>query len=202
MVKDTLTFSIKRLLGVVSILLVAIAAMITFIFIQFYTKPKLEFYALDADEEIIEPSLIALDEPNVSTQGLLSWASVAATAAYTLDFQNYETKLASIREYFTQSGYDNYLAALDAQGKIDDIVSQQLLVTSVISGTPVVLSEGILEGRRAWKLQLPLLVTYQGASEKSTRQNIAVNMMVTRVPTTDAPKGIGIVQFVDRDIGS
>ena len=42
---------------------------------------------------------------------------------------------------------------------------------------------------------LPLLVTYQSASEFS-QQNSVVTMLVTRVSTLNSPRGIGIAQFV------
>jgi len=174
--------------------------MLIIIFFQFATKPRPSYYALSVDSEQ-KTSMQPLALPNVSTEALLSWASIAATSAYTLDFQNYATKLEELRDYFTVTGYKNYLAALDKEGKLDDIESQQLLVTAVVSGTPVVLSEGVVKDSMSWKLQLPLLVTYQGASEVPARQNLVVNMLVTQVPTKYASKGIGILQFVDREVG-
>ena len=44
---------------------------------------------------------------------------------------------------------------------------------------------------------MPLLLSYQGASEKSTKQNLAVTVLVMRVPTKEAHTGIGIAQIQD-----
>lgn len=42
---------------------------------------------------------------------------------------------------------------------------------------------------------MPILVTYQSASE-FTQQNNVVTMLITRVSTLNSPRGIGISQFV------
>lgn len=50
-------------------------------------------------------------------------------------------------------------------------------------------------GVYTWLVQMPLLVTYQSASEFSQQNNI-VTMRITRVSTLNSPRGIGIDQFV------
>ena len=65
--------------------------------------------------------------------------------------------------------------------------------------TAVILQEGMMNNVYSWKIQVPLLLTYQGASTTSTQKTIVVNVLVTRVPTNLAPKGIGISQVVDGD---
>lgn len=42
---------------------------------------------------------------------------------------------------------------------------------------------------------MPILVTYQSASE-FTQQNNVVTMLITRVSPLNSPRGIGISQFV------
>jgi intracellular multiplication protein IcmL len=56
------------------------------------------------------------------------------------------------------------------------------------------MDEGVINGRYAWKINLPMLITYESASD-NIRQPVSVTMIVTRVSTLDTPKGIAIAQF-------
>jgi intracellular multiplication protein IcmL len=42
---------------------------------------------------------------------------------------------------------------------------------------------------------MPILVTYQSASEQ-TQTPYIINMVITRVPTANMPRGIAIASFV------
>ncbi len=70
-----------------------------------------------------------------------------------------------------------------------------MIVSAVATKAPVILQKGILNGRFAWRVQMPLLVTYQSANEFSQANNV-VTMLISRVSTLNSPRGIGISQFV------
>lgn len=151
-------------------------------------------YFVESTEGKLTP-MLALEEPNVSINSLLRWASIAVTSAYTLDFVDYQQSLDALKPYFTKAGYTNFLAAADA--RIQDIIKQKLIVTAVVSSTPIILAEGEMSGFYSWQIQIPILLSYQGASEKSTKQNLAVTILVVKVPTKEAETGIGIAQMQD-----
>jgi intracellular multiplication protein IcmL len=145
--------------------------------------------------------LTALDQPNLSTDVLLHWAEEAATTAYTFDFYNYKQVMQTVRSYFTDAGYDGFLAALKASRTIEDVVSKKLVVSCVITGNPILLNEGATpDGTYAWQVQFPLLITYQSASEQAKQQMI-LTLLIARVPTLESPKGVGIASFVIRRLG-
>jgi len=141
-------------------------------------------------------TLVPLDQPNLSTRVLLNWAVEAATTAYTFDFYNYRTVFENVRNYFTATGYDNFLSALQSSNTINDVVSKKLVVSSVITDNPIILNEGATpDGTYAWQVQFPLLVTYQSASEQM-KQNMVLTLLIARVSTLESPKGVGIASFV------
>ena len=70
-----------------------------------------------------------------------------------------------------------------------------MVASSVATGAPVILDQGVINGRYAWKVQMPLLVTYQSSTEQ-IQQSLIITMVVSRVPTVDMPRGIAIVSFV------
>jgi intracellular multiplication protein IcmL len=139
--------------------------------------------------------LFALNEPNQSDSAVLQWANQAAIAAFTYNFVNYRTELQASSGFFTADGWDQFLSALQQSNNLDAVKAKKLIVSAVATRAPIILQKGILNGSYAWRVQMPILVTYQSASEFSQQNNV-VTMLITRVPTLDSPRGIGISQFV------
>jgi intracellular multiplication protein IcmL len=140
-----------------------------------------------------------LDRPNVSTRALLSWATLAATATYTLDFVNYQTSLDELKNYFTNSGYENFLNALNTSGTLSSIIEKKLVLTAVAIGPAIVIGEDEIRGNHIWKIEVPITVSYLSASAEEKRNKL-VTVIVTQVPTTEASKGIGIAQYISTDL--
>jgi intracellular multiplication protein IcmL len=139
--------------------------------------------------------LFPLNEPNQSDSAVLQWANQAAIAAFTYNFVNYRTELQAASGFFTADGWDQFLAALQQSNNLDAVRAKKLIVSAVATRAPIILQKGILNGNYAWRVQMPLLVTYQSASEFSQQNNV-VTMLITRVSTLNSPRGIGISQFV------
>ncbi|MFI4918089.1 MAG: type IVB secretion system apparatus protein IcmL/DotI [Legionellales bacterium] len=139
--------------------------------------------------------LFPLDEPNQSDSAVLQWANQAAIAAFTYNFVNYRDELQAASGFFTAEGWDQFLTALQESNNLDAVKAKKLIVSAVATRAPIILQKGILNGSYSWRLQMPVLVTYQSASE-FTQQNNVVTLLITRVSTLNSPRGIGISQFV------
>lgn len=139
--------------------------------------------------------LFALDEPNQSDSAVLQWANQAAIAAFTYNFVNYHSELQASSGFFTADGWDQFLSALQASNNLNAVKAKKLIVSAVATRAPIILQKGLLNGRYSWRVQMPILVTYQSASEFSQQNNV-VTMLITRVSTLNSPRGIGIAQFV------
>lgn len=157
------------------------------------SKDPAVYYAITPEKEI---RLRALSSPNLTTEALLQWASEAATTVYTLNFNNYQEVIKKARIYFTPAGYENFKDAINAAGFLGTIVQKRLVVSAVVTDTPVVLKEALLEtGYYAWQVQFPMLLTYQSAGEQ-IRSNIVLTLLITRVAPSESVTGIGIASFV------
>jgi intracellular multiplication protein IcmL len=139
--------------------------------------------------------LFPLSEPNQSDSAVLQWANQAAIAAFTYNFVNYRDELQASSGFFTAEGWDQFLGALQQSNNLDAVKAKKLIVSAVATRAPIILQKGILNGSYSWRVQMPILVTYQSASE-FTQQNNVVTMLITRVSTLNSPRGIGIAQFV------
>lgn len=188
--KDWLTITIG--------LLVACLTLIGFSYLRLFTRSNAECFALLPDNTAA--SLVPLDRPNVSTKALLSWVTLASTATFSFDFVNYQNQLEALKDYFTVDGYANFLTSLEANKTLATIQDKKLIVTAVPVGPAIVLSEEQLGNKHNWRIQVPLLIRYQSASVNETRQQI-IETSVTQVSTRDAPKGIGISQYIAREAG-
>lgn len=155
--------------------------------------PEPRYFATSSNGRITP--LVALNAPNQSDSAILQWANQAAIATFSYNFVNYRSELVAASGFFTAEGWDQFVTALGASNNLEAIKAKKLVVSAVATSAPVILQKGILNGRYAWRIQMPILVTYQSASEFS-QQNLNVTMLVTRVDTLNSPRGIGIAQFV------
>ncbi|MCS5711129.1 DotI/IcmL/TraM family protein [Candidatus Berkiella aquae] len=207
-IKHNIIFSRKMLHGssFYSFLLYASLGLISTILVlftwDFYDRthhPIPPSFAVSADDQLIR--LRTLSQPNLTTEALLRWAATAATTIYTFDFYNYNEVLKDARVFFTKAGYENFRSAITAAGIINTIVRKRLVVSAVITDTPVVLKEGqIATGNYAWQVQFPMLLTYQSASEQ-LKSKIIITMLVSRVPTAESVNGVGIASFIVTESG-
>lgn len=162
--------------------------------IYIVTHPPAPKYFATSINGRITP-IFPLSEPNLADPTVLQWANDAAVAAYTYNFVNYRTELEAASVFFTGAGWDQFLQALENSNNLTAVKVKKMVVSAIATATPVILKKGLLNGRYAWRIQMPLLVTYQSASEFSQQNNV-VTMLVTRVSTNNSPRGIGIAQFV------
>lgn len=160
--------------------------------------PKPVYFATSINGRI--SPLYPLSQPNQSDSAVLQWANQAAIASFTYNFVNYRQELQAASEFFTPAGWKEFLDALQQSNNLDSVKAKKLIVSAVATQAPIVLRKGRLGGRYAWRVQMPLLVTYQSASEFSQEKNI-VTMLIKRISTLNSPRGIGIEQLVVRPAG-
>lgn len=155
--------------------------------------PEPKYFATSINGRITP--LYPLDEPNQSDSAVLQWANQAAIAAFTYNFVNYRDELQASSGFFTADGWTQFLNALQQSNNLDAVKAKKLIVSAVATRAPIILQKGLLNGVYSWRVQMPILVTYQSASEFSQQNNV-VTMLITRVSTLNSPRGIGIAQFV------
>lgn len=169
---------------------VGLGALLFYIF----THPPAPRYFATSINGRITP-LFPLDEPNQSDAAVLQWATQAAIASFSYNFVNFRTELQAASEFFTPEGWTQFMNALKESNNLDAVRAKKLIVSAVAKRAPIILQKGILGDRYAWRVQLPLLITYQSPSEFSQTEDL-LTMTIKRVSTLNSPRGIGISQFV------
>ena len=155
--------------------------------------PAPRYFATTNDGRILP--LIPFDRPNLSNSAVLEWANTAAAATYSYNFINYRQALQQAADYFTAEGKQMFFNAIKSSNNLTAVIAKKLIVSAVATGVPVVLEQGVMLGRYTWKVQIPMLITFQSASQFS-QQSVTVTMVIVRVSTLESPRGIGIAQFI------
>lgn len=184
----------RRLMGMLLIMVLLNVIFVGIVIYLINTRPQPSYFASTADGKAVP--LYSLSQPIVSKAELLQWASQAATATFTYNFLNYRQELARIAEYFTPAGWRQFQRVLKETGNLDNVIAKKLIVTAVATGAPVITDEGYLNGRYSWRIQIPLLITYEGAGGEKAPQSTLITMVVNRVSTLETPRGVAIVQFM------
>lgn len=189
---DFYASSYQSVMIVLFVEIILVLLLVMLVLYQVFHRPLPPFSAIAPNKQRME--LSASYEPNLLSSTLITWASKAAVAAYTFDFVNYPKQIALARPYFTEAGWNDYLAS--THDLIQTITQNQLFVNGIVSGPPVISNQGELPGRGyTWRIQVPFLVTYQSAGT-TTRSDFIVVITLVRVPTSVNPAGVGIDQFV------
>lgn len=155
-------------------------------------SPSPIFFKVTANNQLIQD--IPLDKPNLPTNILLNWVTESMMTVHTFNFVNYATAIADAKEYFTKEGYDSYTTALQNTKILDAVINQKYVLRAVPTASPQITKEGLLANFYLWKIQLPMLFRYRNVDTDSY-DNVELNLLVMRVPNTDAPFGVRILQY-------
>ena len=179
---------IAMLEGVVIVLL--ILALIVYIN---NSKPEDRYFATTADGRIMQ--LQPLNVPNLDTPALLSWVATAASDTMTFSYLNYQKELQNASKHFTKTGWESFTSAMPKAHVLDGVQAQQQIETAQPRSAPILVQQGVLNGKYRWVLQMPIAVKYQSTKESRTDQ-LQLQLVVERVPSLENPAGVGIAQWV------
>jgi intracellular multiplication protein IcmL len=177
-------------------LLITVLMNVMMAFLLFYIishPPAPRYFATSLGGRITP--LFPLDRPNQADASILQWANKAAIAAFSYSYVNYRDELQASSGFFTAEGWTQFLTALKESNNLEAVKTRKMIVSAEATRAPEIIERGVMpDGRYSWRVQISLLVSYQGQVEAS--QNVIVNMLIVRVPSLNAPSGIGIAQFV------
>lgn len=142
---------------------------------------------------------IPLNLPNMSAIDLLVLANQAAVSAFTYNFVNYRKQLANAAHYFTPDGWKAFQSALDQSGNLKQVIAKKLVVSAVATGAPIIVRQGVIGNRYTWRIELPLLVSYQNANEKY-QHHLMITMVLQRTQKFVGHDGVGVQQFIAHPI--
>lgn len=143
--------------------------------------------------------LTPLTRPILTRQSLVQWAALAAVSLNNYNAANYQEVLnIAVNTIFTPAGAEAFNRNFVDAGILNMVQSQGMTITSVTQQAPTIIYQGSdLFGVEAFKIQVPLLITYQTLAQATAKRRI-ITLLIVKVPTWQSPSGIGIQQYWDQ----
>ena len=184
----------RRAMKLALALTVALCASLDVAAILLLNQPKPQYFAATPDLRLAP--MVPLDQPLLTQEGLLTWASNTITGAMSLNFLEWREKLESIRPHFDDAAYKSFLASLQSSGVLDMIRGKRLSASAVATRTPVIIASGLVGGKATWKVEFPLIVSYESSQGVENTQKLLATVLVCRASTAKTPRGVVIQQVV------
>lgn len=186
-----------RALLMVSVLQVVAILVLIFMAAYFANRPAVrEYFTVDNAGRIVK--LEPMEKPYLTESALLSFASRAVSEVYTFDAENYRQVMNNAAQYFTPDGHVDFVKSMEPQIKY--VVDGVLIGSGVPNGTPVIIDRGKApNGVYAWKVKVPVVVTFRTQTTSSSVKRIVTLIIVNRA-TFETPYGVGISSFTAKDI--
>ena len=184
----------RRAMKLALALTVALCASLDVAAILLLNQPKPQYFATTPDLRLAP--MVPLDQPLLTQSGLLTWVSDAITGAMSLNFLEWREKLESIRPHFDDAAYKSFLASLQSSGVLDMIRGKRLSASAVATRTPVIIASGLVGGKATWKVEFPLIVSYESSQGVESTQKLLATVLVCRASTAKTPRGVVIQQVV------
>ncbi len=179
---------------VIQVVIIMLLATVV-VFKLFFAKPQITYFATTDDGKITQ--MTPLNQPNQNDSAVLSWTAQAATDIMTFNFRDYRKRLQDSSSYFTSTGWNSFMKALQDSRTLESVEKLQQIVTAVPKESPVIIDRNVAQGLYYWRVQLPLLVTYESGDKKASTTQI-LTLVVVRVSPLENPAGLGIEQWVAR----
>ena len=173
---------------------VALCASLGVAAILLLNQPKPQYFAATPDLRLAP--MVPLDQPLLTQNGLLTWVSDTITGAMSLNFLEWREKLESIRPHFDDAAYKSFLASLQSSGVLDMIRDKRLSASAVATRAPVIIASGLVGGKATWKVEFPLIVSYESSQGVESTQKLLATVLVCRASTAKTPRGVVIQQVV------
>lgn len=184
----------RRSMKLALALTVALSISLIVAAILLLNQPKPRYFAATPDLRLAP--MVPLDQPLLTQDGLLTWASNAITGAMSLNFLEWREKLESIRPHFEDEAFKSFLASLKSSGILEMIQEKRLSASAVATRAPVIIASGLVGGRATWKIEFPLIVSYESSQGVESTQKLLATVLVCRASTAKTPRGVVIQQVV------
>lgn len=140
--------------------------------------------------------VVRLNNPAISNEAVVRWSSGAVSDIFKLNFNNINQHLRDIQVYFSESGYNQFIADLTAKGWISDVRDKRLSFSANSCAKVNVRNvykfkeEG--DDKILWLIEIPLLFRIESPSVKR-RDRYVVSVSVESGSKIRLDKSIAIV---------
>lgn len=163
------------------------------------SNPEPKYFAVTSDLRVKQ--MTPLSQPVMSRTGLMNWVTQAVTETLSLNFVHWRQQLTKARSAYTNKAFNSLVNSLLESGNMDYIRENRLTVSVSAPKAPVMLATGYIGDSKAWKIQVPLVLTYESSKGTASTQKLVATIVVKRVSTLTNKRGVAIDQVVLKKTG-
>lgn len=190
----------RRMVIVGAVCILLCLALIGLLLSLFAVYPKYKVF------QTVDNSIICEIKPEKNPQltdvAIQDFAKLAVLHSYSFDYINYrDTINTATTRYFTSEGRAAFNKALRTSGSLDHIISNNLIMKSVVKSAPQIEEKGIdVQGRKYWVVRMPVAIEfYTGQSKPADTQNFVAQVrLVTTERDAFNEKGLGVFSLTLR----
>lgn len=179
----------RKIVLALCIIGLSIVLLIATSFFLYFEKPAPIEFATDNEWRILPQ--IPLNQPYLQPADLLQWVSNVLPNLFTYNFLNYTTRYENNAQYFTPNGWKKIQDVLNTFVAYDTIQNSKSFVQGNAGGAPFILNQGLLSGRYAWWVQMPVDVSYSNLSGGNAL-SLVLQALIVRMPTLNNLFGVAI----------
>lgn len=152
---------------------------------------KNNYFTVDPQGRITE--VVPMDRPTLTPAALRDWAADCVRSSYTFMFTDYKEALGnSLQRCFTAEGSVAFKEQLNRSGIVKDVVSKQGSLITQIDGIALIKKEGMVDGRKAYQIEIPVKVARYNPKESAVIRDWTVMITALRVDNLEIDKGMAI----------
>ncbi len=177
----------RGLIGLSVALILAVGAVVTLIL----TRPAPRYFAVTPALRLIR--MAPLNVPQVPPQAVADWAVSTAVDTLSFGFTDWRQTLTRVRDRYSSRAYTQMVSSLTRTLRVIRRHKLEMLVTPTAAAE--VVKTGVVDGRYAWLIQFPVLLSFEPRGVVTTQHEVA-NVVVMQVPPTRNPRQIVVAQMV------
>ncbi len=189
--KDNLMLLAQRLTrGLIGLSVALILAAGTVV-VLVLTRPSPRYFAVTPALKLIR--MTPLDVPQVPPQAVANWAVSTTVDTLSFGFTDWRQTLTRVRDRYSSRAYSQMVSSLSRTLRVIRQHKLEMLVTPTAAAE--VVKTGVVNGRYAWLIQFPVLLSFEPHGVVATQHEVA-NVVVMQVPPTRNPRQIVVAQMV------
>lgn len=172
-----------------------VAAGLGFVLLKVIERPIQANYFEAIHGKIVQA--VPVNQPLLTSGEILTGAQEALESGFNFNFHDYRMRIEHASKWFTKAGFTAYRNALFTNGNMKTLEIKRLFMSIAISGAPVIVQEGVLQGTStyAWKVQVPVRIVFEGSGYESSNKHLATLILI-RKNNVHTPRGWAVDSIV------
>ncbi len=190
--------SFGRVIFVIVFAVLSIALLVSVSVYLYISKPPPVTFRVAEGWRVVTP--VPIQEPYLASADVLQWVSNVLPSSFNTGYMHIDEQIDNAKKYFTDNGYQVFLSQFANYIDKDTMTAYKMFSRGAPTGAPTVLNQGVLSGRYAWWVQIPIDIAFNGMRDLPA-VSLKMTVLVVRAETTNNLTGILIDNVIVENVG-